>query len=98
MKYKLLIRPEAATELKDSFMWYEVQSNGLGFEFFRCIDAALSLINRSPLLYAEIYKNIRRALIRKFPFEILYVIDNDRIIVLAVFHAKRDPKQWQERK
>jgi len=98
MNYILIIRPEAAAELKDSFMWYEVQSNGLGYEFFRCIDATLTLINRSPLLYPEIYKNIRRALIRKFPFEIFYIIAKDRIAVLAVFHAKRNPKQWQERK
>ena len=76
MNYALVIRPEAAAELKDSFMWYEVQSKGLGFEFFRSVDAALALITRSPLLYAEIYKDIRRALIRKFPFEIFYVVDN----------------------
>ena len=98
MKYRLIIRPEAAEELKDSFLWYELQSKGLGFEFFRSIDAAFTLINRSPLLYTEIYRNIRRALIRKFPFEIFYIIDNDKIIVLAVFHAKRNPKKWKERK
>ncbi|MBI5573272.1 MAG: type II toxin-antitoxin system RelE/ParE family toxin [Elusimicrobia bacterium] len=98
MKYSVIIRPEAETELKDAFLWYEKQNRGLGFEFIRCVDAALTLINRSPLIYAEVHNNIRRVLVRKFPFEIFYITDENKIVVLAVFHAKRNPAHWQERR
>jgi plasmid stabilization system protein ParE len=97
MNHELVVRPEAAEELKDSFMWYEVQSKGLGFDFFRCVDATISSISCSPLMYPEVHKNIRRALIRKFPFEIFYIIAESKIIILAVFHASRNPKHWKAR-
>lgn len=98
MKYTIIIRPEAEIELQDACLWYEEQSKGLGLEFIRCIDVALSSIMSSPLMYAEIYKNIRRVLIRRFPFGIFYIFEQNKIIVLAVFHAKRNPKHWQKRK
>lgn len=98
MKYTLIVRPEAELELREAFLWYENQNKGLGLEFIRSIDASLSSLTRSPLMYAEIYKNVRRTLIRKFPFELFYLIELNKIIVISFFHAKRDPKIWQKRK
>ncbi len=98
MKYTIIVRPEAEIELQEAFSWYETQSKGLGLEFVRSIDASLSSIIRSPIMYAVIYRNIHRTLIRKFPFEIFYLIEQNKIIVIAFFHAKRNPKFWQKRK
>ena len=95
MKYDLIIRPEAEQDIKLAFGWYEDRVSGLGREFLRCIDVALSQINRSPGTYPVIYKNIHRALTRRFPFGIFYVVANRRIVVLAVLHVRRDPELWQ---
>ena len=96
-KQKLIIRPEAESDIQEACAWYEDKSKGLGADFIRCIDAALSLIQRSPELYAQVHKNIRRALIRRFPYGIFYIAEVDKIIVLAVLHVKRNPKHWQKR-
>lgn len=99
MSYKLIIRLEAELDIQDAFEWYEAQSSssGLGSEFIRAVDACLSNIGRNPLAYPIIYKQARRALIRRFPYGILYVFEQEIISVIACFHAKRDPKSWQDR-
>ncbi|AUS99843.1 addiction module toxin RelE [Nostoc sp. CENA543] len=97
MTYNLIIQPEAEYDIQDVFEWYESQNLGLGSEFVRAVDVCLSGIGRNPLAYQVIYKQVRRALIRRFPYIILYVFDQDTVSVIACFHAKRDPKQWLER-
>ncbi len=97
MKRKLIIRPEAEKDLQEAYSWYEKQSKDLGADFILCVDAALALIQRSPELYVQVYKNIRRALTHRFPYTIFYTVGVDTIIVLAVLHVKRNPEHWQKR-
>lgn len=63
-------------------------------------------IQDNPLAYPKIHKNVRRLVMPKFPYNILYLLENgllengdfgETVIVFAVSHAKRDPKQWQRR-
>jgi plasmid stabilization system protein ParE len=98
MKYKLVLRPEAVAEVKDAFFWYEERRRGLGHEFLLSLDAAMSFVKRSPKVYPVVYKDIRRAILERFPFGVFYLIENDIVTVLAVFHARRDPKRWKQRK
>lgn len=97
MKYDLIVRPEAETELADAFNWYEQQIAGLGNRFLLSIDAAINSIRRDPLRYPIIYKNARRALTRRFPYQIFFTVDNSQIVVIAVFHGMRNPTVWQNR-
>ena len=94
---ELMIRPEAEAELAEAFIWYENRLPGLGAEFLLCVDAVLSAILRNPEMYPVILKDARRALVRRFPYAIFFVVEETRVAVLAVFHAKRDPKKWQDR-
>ncbi len=97
MTYDLVIRPEAEADISDAYRWYEDQREGLGTDFISCIEAALDSIIQSPRLYPKIHKDIRRVFIRHFPYGIFYLVKDNRIIVLAVFHARRDPQGWQTR-
>ena len=97
MSYTLLIRPEAELDIQDAYQYYEEGEQGLGSEFVRAIDACFSQIGRNPLAYPLVHRQIRRALIRKFPYGIFYIVENSKIIVIACFHSKRDPKRWQDR-
>jgi plasmid stabilization system protein ParE len=71
MSYGVLIRPEAELDIQDAFEWYEAQALGLGSEFIRAVDTCLSSMGRNPLAYPILYKQARRALIRRFPHSIL---------------------------
>ena len=97
MSRRFIVRPEAEAEMTDAFDWYEDRVPGLGFEFLLCVDAVFSAIQRTPQQYPLVLKTARRALSRRFPDEIIFVEDDERVVVLSVFHAKRNPKRWRER-
>lgn len=97
MKRALIIRPEAERDLAEAYGWYESQVPGLGSDFFLRIDASLSSIRRTPEMHPVVHRNVRRALIRRFPFGIFYLVEKDRIVVIAVLHARRDPQTWRRR-
>lgn len=95
MNYELLLRPEAEADIGEAYRWYEAQTDGLGEEFLRAVDACFATVQRTPMAYTPVHKNVRRALLRKFPYGIFYLFEADCIIVLACFHARRNPKQLQ---
>ena len=97
MKYKVIVRPEAELDLSDAVKWYEENLKGLGSNFLLSVEAAIQSLSRNPETYPKVYKNIRRALIRKFPFGVHYIIEENQIIILAVFHFSRNPNNWKSR-
>jgi plasmid stabilization system protein ParE len=94
---RLIVRPEAEAEMAEAFDWYEDRVPGLGSEFLLCVDAVFSAVLRSPQQYPRVHRVVRRALARRFPYEVFFVEDDERVVILSVFHAKRNPKRWQER-
>lgn len=89
--------PEAEEEMKASAAFYETKINGLGDKFLDEIDYALENISVSPEAWPIYFENIRRFLLRRFPFGILYEIIGDSLYVIAVMHLKRKPFYWEDR-
>ncbi len=98
MKQELIIRPEAEAELAAAFDWYEEQLRGLGSEFLISVDATVHAIVRNPRQFAKIHKDVRRALLHRFPYGVFFLVEDTRIIIIAFFHAKRNPKRWKKRR
>jgi plasmid stabilization system protein ParE len=97
MRPRLIIRPEAEAELAEAFDWYERRVPGLGADFLAAVDAALEAVLSHPLQHPVVYKTVRRVLTRRFPYQVLFVVKEDAVVVIAVFHGARDPKSWQDR-
>jgi plasmid stabilization system protein ParE len=97
MTRRLIIRPEAEAELAEAFDWYEQRVPGLGEDFLVAFDVALSSILSNPLQHPVLHRGIRRVLTRRFPYQVLFLMEGDAITVIAVFHGARDPKSWQDR-
>ncbi len=97
MSYQIIVRPEAAREVQQAFDWYQEKTEGLGLEFLRAADACLAGVQRNPLASPIMYQEIRRALLRKFPYILFYIVKEEQIIVLACFHARRNPIDWLRR-
>lgn len=91
------LREEADQDLAGAATWYEEQRVGLGAEFLDEVLAACETISQNPLLYPEVYGNVRRMLMPRFPFGIYFRINNDHVVVFAIMHASRDPTRWQTR-
>ena len=97
MKLALIIRPEAEHDLAEAQGWYASKIPGLGSDFLRCVDATLSSLQRTPEIYPIVHKNVRRALIRRLPYGIFYLVEKKRIVIIGVLHARRDPNTWHRR-
>ncbi|WP_040334686.1 type II toxin-antitoxin system RelE/ParE family toxin [Candidatus Magnetobacterium casense] len=93
MIVRLIISPEAENDLLDAYRWYENKRMGLGSGFMKSIEASLNALQRYPKAYPVIYKNIQRVLIRRFPYGIFYIFDNETVYIIAVFHIKQEPKR-----
>jgi plasmid stabilization system protein ParE len=91
------LRPEAAQDLQDARDWYEQQRPGLGAVFAGRAAAALDAIGQFPMLYGLVSRDTRAAPIRKHPYVIYYRVLADRVDVVGVLHAHRDPSAWQSR-
>ena len=97
MNRRFEVRPQADAELDEAAAWYAARSRGLGAEFVRVIDAAFASIERNPRQFPVVYKDFRRAVVRRFPYAILFTVSEPEIVIWSVFHSRRDPKQWQSR-
>jgi toxin ParE1/3/4 len=91
MKYKVIVRPEAEDDLKEAYSWYEDKRTGLGYDFLLQVDAGLNSIARNPNIHQIEYKGTRKHLLKRFPYKIIYLIEKEKIIVLAVIHSMRSP-------
>ncbi len=97
MNYVLVFRLEARNELDEAYNWYESQKIGLGDDFLEQIEAALDRICQMPESYSVAHRDVRRSIVRRFPYTIYYRIISSRVIITAVFHGRRDPIAWQSR-
>ena len=87
----------AEQEMLDAARFYEIQAQGLGIDFLDKIDSAVQDIKENPERWVVIRFDIRRRLIHRFPYSVLYRIEDEEIIILAVMHLQRRPNYWVDR-
>ena len=97
MKYRVIVRPEAEDDLKEAFLWYEDKRHGLGYDFLLQVDEGIRFIERNPETSPPEHKGTRKHLIKRFPYKIIYVIEKEEIIILAIIHGKRRPDLIKKR-
>ena len=97
MNRTLIVRPEAEEDVRLAKRWYEEQRPGLGDEFLECVDEVIIGLSSLPERHQKVYKDVRRAVVRRFPYVVYYRVDPQHIFVLAVVHGRRHPKHWQSR-
>lgn len=93
-----IVRPAAAADVDDAFLWYETQRPGLGQDFLAAADALIAAIAEHPLRYPVIRRNTRRALMRRFPYAMYFRIYGEVVVVVACMHGRRNPRRWQVRR
>ena len=97
MSLPVVLRPEARAEFDDAFDWYEQQRPGLGVDFVAHVQEVLDQIGATPGLYGQVFRDVRRVVVQRFPYSVFYKVEPQQVVVLAVFHSSRDPKIWQAR-
>lgn len=95
MTFRVRIRSRARDDMRDAHDWYEQQSPRLGDDFVRELDNVFARLETDPLIYQIVHRHIRRGLTRRFPYAIYYLVEGDRVSVLRVLHAARDPREFR---
>ena len=88
---------QAEFEVKKAVEYYNSNSNGWGFEFAFEIQKTISRIIANPEAWTKISKRARKCKCNKFPYSVIYFLDKEEIIVVAIMHLKRKPNYWVER-
>lgn len=89
MAFNIVVRSDVWIDIESAIDWYEHEVTGLGQRFFQSFEQAKIKIVTNPYYYAFITKYVRRCPIKKFPYSILYVVEEDNIYLLAVIHRRR---------
>lgn len=92
-----LFHPAAESEFNAAIDYYEDIEKGLGYDFSLEVFSALERIIAFPKAWLVIEGEIRRSLVRRFPYGILYAEEKDKVYVVAVMHLHRDPGYWKHR-
>lgn len=89
--------PEARAEFDAATDWYEAQRSGLGTTFLARVREVLDHIASEPQRHAPTYLDVRKAIVPRFPYVVLYRDEPGEILVISVFHTSRDPSIWKSR-
>ena len=94
---KVTFHEDANAEMNDAAQYYEERAFGLGLSFLDAVEDAVDKVLEDPEAYQLVGDEVRHNLLMRFPYSVLYVIEPDRIRVVAVAHQKRRPGYWSYR-
>lgn len=87
----------ARTEVREIIAYYNQQRQGLGLEFSEELKQALLRIRNYPTAWSPLSSRVRRCLINRFPYSVIYEVRRDLLIVAAVQHHSKEPNSWRNR-
>ncbi len=96
MRFRL--DPAARDEYREAAEYYLQESPRIAAAFVEQVEAAIKLIREKPMTWRVWQEEVRRCLVRRFPFGLYYTIEKDEIVVWAIMHLHRRPGYWQERR
>ncbi len=94
---KIILDWEAEAEAEEARQWYADKSPAAATRFVASLRAAMGLVREDPERWVEFERGIRRVMLKKFPYAILYTVRSDHVLVLAVMHFSRHPEYWHGR-
>jgi plasmid stabilization system protein ParE len=93
----ITVLAEAELDIAEASAWYEEQRSGLGDEFLDEVSALFERLAEFPLSYPIVEPPFGRALLRRFPYAVYFLPENERVQIFAVLHQRREPGAWKER-
>jgi len=94
---KIEFLPPAIAELTDAISYYNVQSEGLGYEFAAEVKRTLERIVQYPDAWLKLSKRTRRCRTKRFPYGLIYQVRKETLLIVAVMHLSREPETWKSR-
>lgn len=93
----LTFLPEVESDIGEAYWWYEEIDIGLGDEFMLCLEDAFSRISSHPEHFPVRFDDVRRILVRRFPYAVYFYHDEATVFVTHVFHTAQNPHKLIDR-
>ena len=94
MTWAPIIRPRARLQIAEAADWYDSQSPGRGDDFLHAVQGTIEAVCRNPYQFQIMRGELRRAVLRRFPYLLIYAIAEHEVTVLRCVHARRHPRTW----
>jgi plasmid stabilization system protein ParE len=87
----------AEIEIDEAVSWYQKQSEDQDLNFLDELARAIRVITAYPLIAAEIEQEMRIFFLNRFPYSVIYGIEGEGIVIIALAHQSREPRYWMDR-
>jgi hypothetical protein len=98
VSHRLVYRPDALEEIASAAGSYEERAPGLGAEFIRALDVVLDRIKRDPLHHPVVHGQLRRALLKRFPYSVIFSELVETVVIVGCVHWREKPTRWRDRR
>ena len=95
MRYEF--HPEALDEYEGAARYYADCQDGLELRFIECVESTFRQVSEAPTRWRIFEQDVRRCLVHVFPYAVLYSIESDYVLIIAVMHCSREPGYWRHR-
>lgn len=97
MARRIVVDPQSDLDIQAAAVWYEDQQSGLGARFLDELDLVFQRIAEHPLQFPRLELEVRRALLRHFPYGVYFLVAAEEVRILAILHLNRQPDMWKGR-
>lgn len=97
MSLRPVFKPAARQEYREAADWYDARDPGRGKLFRTAVRYQLDRITADPRIHAKVHQDVRKAVVRGYPYNVFYFEEPGRVVAVSVFHTSRDPQVWQSR-
>ncbi len=87
---QVVFRASANAQVVDAQTWYDQQRPGLGAEFARSLESAITRVARNPFAAPAVHQEVRRVLLKRFPYSVFYTAEGDNLVVLSCLHTRQN--------
>ncbi len=96
-RYEIELSESAEKDFESSYKYYEAESPKVAEKFLKTVDKQIERISKNPDSYPVVHKDIRKSVIKRFPFLIYFQIKLAIIQIIGIFHTSRNPEIWKKR-
>ena len=98
MSFQVILKLEAHQDIFEAILWYESKREGLGKEFYAEVEKVKKILSINPTIFEIKYRSkVRLVRTERFPYIVVYVINDNNVVILAIVSTHRHPKIWKVR-
>lgn len=95
--YHVILQPEAEADLDEAFEYLQGAKKNLGFDLLEKLTDVIILLESNPFLFQKIDGEKRRAIIKRFKYNVIYKVKEQKVFIIAIIHGSKNPSWWQNR-